>query len=123
MPLTIVQHRVPSRGRRRATDNMDDDVDAAETIMNGLHHHRASLGGSDVGGNEKIRGNGVAGCRAGGDEDLGTGLRQPRRYRLADPPGATGDQGPPAVKFEVVVHHRVSWSDRFDAFSDATSYS
>ena len=62
MPLTIVQHRVPSRRRRRATDNMDDDVDAAETIMNGLHHHRASLGGSDVGGNEKIRGNVVAGA-------------------------------------------------------------
>jgi hypothetical protein len=34
LPLAIIEHREAARRRRRATNDMDDDVDAAEGIAN-----------------------------------------------------------------------------------------
>src|SRR2546421_5757153 len=62
-----LKRRETAAWRRRAADDMDDDIDAAELLHNGVRNGRAALGGGDVGGHEMVgrpqREIGRASCR------------------------------------------------------------
>ena len=48
MPLVIVEGGEPASGRRRPTDDVDDDVDAAEALTSRGGDCRAAFGSRDI---------------------------------------------------------------------------
>ena len=79
------------------------DVDIAEPIPHRIDYGGTTFRCGDVGRYEHAIDE-AARPRAGGDEDSRTLLAQARRHRLADPLGATRDQGPASIHFEPVAH-------------------
>jgi len=54
VPLLIVEHRETSGRRRRAADDVHNDVHSAETIVDGISDGRASFGRRDVSRNKLL---------------------------------------------------------------------
>jgi hypothetical protein len=104
MPLAIVQDSVAARGRRRPTDDVDDDVVAAEAIAHGIGHGRAAFGGGDVRRDEMIGIGRIIGRGASGRQHGRTRLTPPSRHRLANALGASGDERPKTRELEVLAH-------------------
>jgi len=109
LPLAIVAGREAARGRRRATDDVDDDVDAAQAIAHRLGHGRAACAAAEVGRHEtgpRLRDRSVR-VRA----VLRT-LTPSSRSRAvtgpADPLRAPGDERAAARELEPVAHEGIS---------------
>jgi hypothetical protein len=90
MPLAIVERREAARWGRRATDDMNDDIDTPQAVPHCICDGRTAFGGSDLSRHKQVVGR-VAGPRAGGGEDRRTRLAQPRGHCFADPLGTARD--------------------------------
>ena len=108
LPLVVIEHSESPGWRRRATDNVHDDVNATKVPPDSIDYSRATCRRGDVSSNEhsicRLR------TRPGRAQDLGTHLRQPRDDCLAQTLGAAGHEGTlPYKAIEMAVeHHRIS---------------
>jgi hypothetical protein len=87
---------------------MDDDVNAAEALADGVGDGGAAPAGAEVHRHEQISRVGVIAPGPGGREHPRPGLAQPRHHRLTDPLGATCDERAAAIEFERVAHKQIS---------------
>src|SRR5258705_7048907 len=78
---------------------MDDDVNPAEFLANGVGDGYATFSGADI---RRRKQSGIAdiyGLSTGGGEDLRSSFVQPRHHRLANPLGTARYQNTLALKF------------------------
>src|SRR5437879_6223176 len=78
---------------------MDDDVDAAEALTNGVGHCPATFGSGYVGCYEETCIRKFIGPPASRGEDTRTRFAKARCYCLADPLGAARDENTFAIEF------------------------
>src|SRR5712671_2688882 len=108
MPLAIVEHSEAARRRRRATGDMDDNVNAAELADHGIRDRHAARGGGDVCSHKQFLWRKIVGPRPRGGEESRARFAQPRRHGLADTLGAARDERTLATELENTVHQRTS---------------
>ncbi len=99
MPFVVVEQGETACRRRRAADDMHQDVDAAEAITDRVRDDRAAFGGGHIRRDEQLGVEGIGGH---------AGLAQSRHHRGADPLGAAGDERPASLQLEVLAHERIS---------------
>src|SRR4051812_249061 len=95
---------------------MDNDVNAAEPLQNGICNGRAGFGSGDIPGYEQI-GN-IAGPPTGSCEHCAAALPQPRRHSLADPFRAARYENALALKLVVMRSHQ--WISNDAILPDST---
>src|SRR5438270_14084277 len=87
---------------------MDNNVNAAEAIVNRVGHDGAAFGRGNIRCDKQIGFAQFSRCRSSGGEDLRTSLAQSRDHRFADPLCSTRDERAAAIQFEIVAHERIS---------------
>src|SRR5205807_1459748 len=105
--FVVIEHSESPGWRRRATDNVHDDVNATKVPADSIDHRGATRRRGHVSGNEHS----ISSLRTGPGrgQDLGAHLRQPRDHRLAQTLGAAGHKGAlPSKSIELAEHHSIS---------------
>src|SRR6266404_8906337 len=102
MPLLVIEHREPASGRCRAADHMDDDVNAAKALPNGISNSRTTLGRGDIRCDEQVCVT-IARVLTRGGENLSATLAESRDHSFTNPFGAAGYQN--AYAFKLFSHN------------------
>src|ERR1700719_2640041 len=103
MPLTIIENREAARRRRRATHDMDDNVDAAELPHDGVCDRFAACGGGDIRRHKQLLRRKIVGARARGGHDPRACFAEPRRHRGTDALSAARDERAAPFQFEPIA--------------------
>jgi len=104
MPLAIVEHSETTRGRGRAADDMDDDVNAAESRENGIGHGRAAFSGGDIRRHKQLLRRKIVGTRTRGGHDHRACFAEPRCNRSTDALGAARDKSAAPIQFKRIAN-------------------
>lgn len=108
LPFTVVQGRKSAAGCARAAESVDYDVNAAETVENGVHHGLASLCRHQICGDvdDAVRSRVGNGARRGDDRHAGItqGLDDGRAYSFR----AARDEAPKTREFKIEAHRMIA---------------
>ncbi|MCY1303066.1 hypothetical protein D9M68_895210 [compost metagenome] len=86
---------------------MNDDIEPAETIMDGIDDAGTTLGGGDIRRDEEILGQ-VLGTRARSCQDFCASLAKSGDDGFSNAFGSAGDQRPEVFEFQCDAHQRIS---------------
>ncbi|MNJ65334.1 hypothetical protein D3C77_613430 [compost metagenome] len=100
LPLRVIQHREAAARCRRTTQDVDDDVHAAQPLLSCGYQCFAAFWGREVGLHEQLSRQ-IAGCLPSRGQHLGALCEEQLDDRAADAFGAAGDQHLLAAKIKV----------------------
>ena len=108
LPLVVIEHRKAARRRRRSANDMDNDVDSAETMAHRIGHERAPCGGGHIRRDKQIGGVRRVRCISSSRENSHTRFPKPCNHCFADPLRTARDQCAAAIQFEIITHESIS---------------
>jgi hypothetical protein len=108
MPLVVVERRETAAASRRAANDMNDDIDAAELLQHGVGNSRGALGGGDIGSYEEIVRREMIGPFACRDEHGRARFAQTRHDSFADALCAACNERALSGKVEIAAHQSTS---------------